>query len=103
MLRIKYLDLLIARMIEINSKTDRIMARIAIVIFSIGAIFAFWAFGRPLYWRFYATTLRPFEDPTLSRGSDEANKILDEPLLKPATTSKKGGEFTIHIRHPDGS
>ena len=76
-------------MIEINSKTDRLMARIAIVIFSIGALFAFWAFGRPLYWRFYATTWRPFEDPTIGNSAD-ANRVV-EPLLKPSETPKIEG------------
>jgi len=45
-----------------KSRTDRLMARVAIAIFSLGAIYGILSFGRPIYWRFYATVLRPFED-----------------------------------------
>ena len=45
-----------------DSKTDRLMSRIAIAIFTLGAIYGLFSFGRPLYWRFYANVLRPFED-----------------------------------------
>ena len=45
-----------------KSPTDRMMARVAITIFTFGAIYGIFAFGRPIYWRFYANVLRPFED-----------------------------------------
>jgi hypothetical protein len=41
------------------------MSRIAIILFALGALFGVYSFGRPLYWRFYATVWRPFEDVAL--------------------------------------
>lgn len=48
--------------LSFKSPTDRMMARVAITIFTFGAIYGIFAFGRPIYWRFYANVLRPFED-----------------------------------------
>lgn len=64
-----------------ESKTDRLMSRVAIALFSLGAIFGLYSFGRPLYWRFYATVLRPFED---NSGFD----VLDDDPFSAAEAEK---------------
>ena len=45
-----------------QTKTDRFMSRIAVIILSMGAIYMVFTFGRPIWWRLYASVLRPFED-----------------------------------------
>lgn len=52
------------RVVPINSKTDKLMARIAITIVCGGLLYGAWALGQPLYWRLYATVINPFvHDP----------------------------------------
>jgi hypothetical protein len=36
---------------------------VAIAIFTLGLLFGIYSVGPPLYWRFYATVIHPFEDP----------------------------------------
>lgn len=48
--------------VQVNSRTDRLMARIAVVIFCGGLIYGTYSLGGPVWWRFYATVIHPFED-----------------------------------------
>jgi hypothetical protein len=43
------------------------MSRIAVGILSMGAIYMFFSFGRPIWWRLYASVIRPFEDGSSGR------------------------------------
>uniref|UniRef100_A0A7R9V221 Nucleotide-diphospho-sugar transferase domain-containing protein n=1 Tax=Chlamydomonas euryale TaxID=1486919 RepID=A0A7R9V221_9CHLO len=47
-------------MLQFNSKTDRLLARTALAILSVGAVYGAYSLGGPLYWRFYATMVAPF-------------------------------------------
>ena len=48
---------------SIKSTTDRRMAYVALTLFTLGAMYGVYSFGRPVYWRFYATVIHPFDDP----------------------------------------
>lgn len=45
----------------ISSKTDRLMARTAVAIFTVGILYGMYAIGQPIWWRLYATVVAPFE------------------------------------------
>lgn len=52
------------RVVPINSRTDKLMARIALTICVGGLMYGAWALGQPLWWKFYATVVNPFvHDP----------------------------------------
>jgi hypothetical protein len=46
----------------VATKTDRWMARIAIVIVTGGLLYGAWSLGGPVYWRVYATVIHPYQD-----------------------------------------
>ena len=76
-----------------NSRTDRLMARVAISILSLGLVYGIISFGRPIYWRFYATVLRPFED-----GSERGIDVLDDDPFSASVVEQKKqhGEGIFH-------
>ena len=76
-----------------NSPTDRMMARVAITILTFGAIYGLFSFGRPVYWRFYATVLRPFED-----GGVGSMDILDDDPFSAAVVEQ---QKIAHGKIPD--
>ena len=45
-----------------RTKTDRLMARVAVTILSLGAIYILYSFSRPIWWRFKANVIKPFKD-----------------------------------------
>ena len=74
-----------------NSPTDRLMARVAITILSLGAIYGIFSFGRPIYWRFYATVLKPFED-----GGEGGLDILDDDPFSAAVVEQQKQQHGKH-------
>ncbi|MEW5307750.1 MAG: hypothetical protein WDW36_010126 [Sanguina aurantia] len=53
-------------MFSYTSVVDRWLARSALVVLILGGSWGIVSIGQPVYWRYYATVLRPFEDPTLN-------------------------------------
>ncbi|KAG1675655.1 hypothetical protein FOA52_002364 [Chlamydomonas sp. UWO 241] len=63
----------------IKSRTDRLMARAAISILSIGLLYTLYTLGAgPVYYRFVATVLRPFKDG--ENGFDLGDVLDDDPF-----------------------
>ncbi|KAG1680607.1 hypothetical protein FOA52_015056 [Chlamydomonas sp. UWO 241] len=62
----------------IRTKTDRLMARAAVLIFALGACYAVVLLGRPLYYRFAADVLRPFQHEAV--GSSEGGAGMSDAI-----------------------
>lgn len=73
--------------VNIQSHTDRMMARFAIIILSLGAMYGVYSFGLPVYWRFYATHIKPFK-PHSGAGPN------DDPLMN-ALMGNNEGTYTL--------
>ncbi|GIL83523.1 hypothetical protein Vretimale_10343 [Volvox reticuliferus] len=48
--------------VPVTSRTDRLMARIALVIVAGGLVYGFYSLGGPIYWKVYATVIHPYQD-----------------------------------------
>lgn len=48
--------------VPVSTRTDKLMARIALVIVTGGILYGAYALGGPLWWKFYATVVHPYED-----------------------------------------
>ncbi|KXZ43660.1 hypothetical protein GPECTOR_83g272 [Gonium pectorale] len=48
--------------VPVTSRTDRLMARIALVIVAGGLLYGAYSLGGPVWWRVYATVIHPYED-----------------------------------------
>lgn len=55
---------------------ERILTRFVVVVVLLGCAYASISFARPVYWRFYATVIKPFEDDPISP--------FDDPLIASA-------------------
>ncbi len=78
--------------LSFQTKTDRRMAYLAIALLSLGGLYGAVSFGLPVYWRFYATVIRPFEAHDTSSGTVQVKdktfekispKVLSPPRLPP--------------------
>lgn len=60
------------------------MCRVAMLIFVFGGLFGLYSLGPPVYWRVYATVLRPFHDNpsdnAFDNPSDNAFSAGDDPF-----------------------
>ena len=77
-------------MMSSSNKTDRMMANIAIAILSLGACYAVYSLGPPVWWRFYATVIRPFED------SGGIGVLDDDPFSSVLDTRSLPGAQGVH-------
>ncbi|GFR51919.1 hypothetical protein Agub_g14403 [Astrephomene gubernaculifera] len=48
--------------VQVSSRTDKLMARIALVIVASGVLYGCYAMGGPVYWKVYATLIHPYQD-----------------------------------------
>jgi hypothetical protein len=65
---------------------------VAITIFALGALYGLFSL-QPVYWRVYATVIKPFEDPSVAAlGEDPFEAIIgvDKALHKPPAAIGEG-------------
>ncbi len=82
--------------LQFNTPTDRMMARVAITIFTLGALYGIYSLGPPLYWRFYATVYHPFEDSA----KDHSQDLVDDDPFSAAVMKEfnaKKGDMRVDI------
>eukprot|EP00798_Chlamydomonas_sp_ICE-L_P001848 gene1848-33268_t len=65
---------------RVKSKTDRMMARVALIIIALGALYGIYAFSAPLYYRFVADVVKPFDSRTELSTSGVGPKQHIEPI-----------------------
>jgi len=69
------------------------MARVAITIFTLGALYGIYALGPPVWWRIQATIIKPFEDPSF--------EVLDDDPFAAAFIEQH--RDTVHKKRGAGS
>lgn len=82
-----------------KTATDRRMAYMALTLFTLGATYGIYSFGRPLYWRFYATVLFPFEHAPsvdLALEDDPFSASVLEQNIVPKNETVKSNPGTEH-------
>ncbi|KAG2496814.1 hypothetical protein HYH03_005220 [Edaphochlamys debaryana] len=80
--------------VPVQSRTDRLMARIALVIVAGGLVYGFYSLGGPVYWKFYATIIHPFQDHHPVPAKTAAPVVTASPADAGAAAGGAGGANT---------
>lgn len=77
---------------SVSSPTDRMLARLALLIITGGLLYGSLAVLGPLYWRLYSTHIRPFDHtPDWSPASGGAvATVTADPAAPPALQQAQG-------------
>ncbi|PNW80858.1 hypothetical protein CHLRE_07g332500v5 [Chlamydomonas reinhardtii] len=73
--------------VPVSTRTDKLMARIALVIVTGGILYGAYALGGPLWWKFYATVVHPYEDSV--KGTQSVVGSSGKPVASTTVASTK--------------
>jgi hypothetical protein len=70
----------------------RVVARVVIVVVLVALVGFGYTMGRPVYWRMYATVLKPFRDDGTLHGARPSVKAIT-----PSTTPRSPDHAALHV------